>query len=142
MMGKDTTFTQTEQEPRTLLWVSGALELTRNRFTSCLRRFFFFHPLASPSQIDLQPIVHLGTLSGAKLVFFPTYPGAVGHSGGGESGALSKFLDTILALGQFTILSRVRRFRVRGPSELSLPVAVITSKYSRKVKRELKYIDT
>jgi len=61
--GKDTTFTQMGQEPRNPSLGQRALELTRNRFMSCRSRFFFFLPLASPSQIDLQPIVRLGTLA-------------------------------------------------------------------------------
>jgi len=65
--------------------------------------------------------IFLSTLSDEKLVFFPTYPGAIGHSEGDKSGAppLTKFLDTILALGQFAILSRVRQFCVHGPSKSS-----------------------
>jgi len=77
--------------------------------------------------------IFLGTLSGMKLVFFPTYPRTAGHSEGDKSGAplLTKFLDTILALGQFTILSRVRQFRVRGFSQLSLSMAVFTSIFKK-----------
>lgn len=66
-------------------------------------------------------------LSDAKLVFFPTYPGAAGHSGGDKSGAplLTKFLDITLTLGQFTILSRDRRFRVCESLKLSSLVTVV-----------------
>lgn len=60
--------------------------------------------------------------SDAKLVFFPTYPGAAGHSGVNKSGAppLTKFLDITLTLGQFTILFRDRRFRVCESSKSSV----------------------
>lgn len=55
---KGSTFTQTEQESRTLLWVSGPSNWpgTGLRLVSVAS---FSLPLASSSQIDLQPIVHL-----------------------------------------------------------------------------------
>lgn len=82
-------------------------------------------PRESTSRIDPQPIVHLSwrAIRAAELVSFPTYPGAAGHSADGgtpEWGtATDQFLDTNLALGQFTILPRDRQFRAtRTASEI------------------------
>lgn len=106
--------------PRTLLWVSGALELTRNRFA----RLASVCRLAK-SRIDPQPIVHLSSpaIRVAELVSFPTYPGAAGHSaddgGTREWGTLTSSWTRSSILGQFTISPRDRRFRGWASSGMS-----------------------